>query len=76
MKSLLLLIILVFTINTGKTQVYDTTTFKGKADYYLQFVDKSQIPAQILYDRVFPVARLDVFSTESSWFLKFIISQT
>lgn len=61
MKKLFLLFTLVCIINTSKAQVYDTTTFQGKADYYLQFVDKTQIPTQILYDRVFPIARLDVF---------------
>lgn len=45
---------------------FDTTTFQGKADYCLQNVDKNQIPTQILYDRVFPLARLDAFNQGTS----------
>ena len=40
----------------------DTSTFQGKSDYILQYIDKSKIPTQILYDRVFPMAGLDFFN--------------
>lgn len=67
MKKLTLLFLLVYGIQqTSNAQVYDTTTFQGKADYYLQYVDKAQIPTQILYDRVFPIARLDAFNQGTS----------
>ncbi len=66
MKKLSLLVISTVIIHISNAQVFDTTTFQGKADYYLQFVDKTQIPTQILYDRVFPIGRLDVFNLGTS----------
>ncbi len=45
---------------------YDTTAFLGKADYVLQHVDKTEFLTQILYDRVFPWARLDVLNLTGS----------
>ncbi len=68
MKKFLVLLFLSCALQIGNAQVstlaitYDTTAFKGKADYHLQNVDKTQIPTQILYDRVFPFARLDAFN--------------
>ncbi len=62
MKKFFFFFASVCAIHLSTAQVYDTTIFQGKADYYLQFVDKAQIPTQILYDRVFPIARLDVFN--------------
>ncbi|MEP6583514.1 MAG: T9SS type A sorting domain-containing protein [Ginsengibacter sp.] len=66
MKKLFLMFLLACAIQSTNAQVYDTTTFQGKADYYLQYVDKAQIPTQILYDRVFPIARLDAFNQGTS----------
>lgn len=71
MKKLSFLFLLSFIIQISNAQIinalsYDTTTFQGKADYVLQYLDKNQIPTHILYDRVFPLARLDVFNQGTS----------
>ena len=42
----------------------DTSAFQGKTDYLFRYLDKSQIPTQILYDRVFPLGRLDMFNQQ------------
>ncbi|MCU0352412.1 MAG: hypothetical protein MUD08_01530 [Cytophagales bacterium] len=42
----------------------DTSTFQGKADYVFRYLDKTQVPTQILYDRVFPLGRLDMFNQQ------------
>lgn len=71
MKRLTLLFLMACIIQISNAQIInaissDTTTFQGKADYYLQYLDKNQIPTHILYDRVFPLARLDVFNQGTS----------
>lgn len=66
MKKLSFFLFLACAVQLSKAQVatlavtYDTTTFQGKADYHLQNVDKTQIPTQILYDRAFPLAHLEL----------------
>lgn len=68
MKKVSFLLVLAFAMQASNAQIttlattYDTTTFKGKADYYLQNLDKTQMPMRMLYDRVFPLARLDAFN--------------
>lgn len=42
----------------------DTAAFQGKTDYLFRYLDKSQILTQILYDRVFPLGRLDMFNQQ------------
>lgn len=66
MKKFWLLFSLIVYVKFSIAQSFDTTTFQGKADYILQNLDKSQIPTQILYDRVFPLARLDAFNKGTS----------
>lgn len=66
MKKICLIISLIIFVQFSIAQSFDTTTFQGKADYTLQNLDKSQIPTQILYDRVFPLARLDAFNKGTS----------
>lgn len=62
MRKIFIFLLLFSVVQLCMAQSFDTTTFQGKADYPLQNVDKGQIPTQILYDCVFPLARLDAFN--------------
>ena len=56
----------------------DTSSYAKKMDYTIQYIDKSKIPTGILYDRVFPTARLNNFNQvgrqDTSSFIHFIQS--
>jgi|GEM_PF-955353 len=62
MRNILLIWLLFFSGLTLYAQTVDTSTYTQKIDYRLQHLSKTPITTGILYDRVFPAARLHQFN--------------
>ena len=62
MRKILLAWLLFFSGLTLYAQTVDTSTYTKKVDYRLQNLSKTPITTGILYDRVFPAARLHQFN--------------
>jgi len=62
MRKILLIWLLFFSGLTLYAQTVDTSTYTKKIDYRLQYLSKTPITTGILYDRVFPAARLHQFN--------------
>jgi len=62
MYKILLPWLLFFSGLTLYAQTVDTSTYTQKIDYRLQNLSKTPITTGILYDRVFPAARLHQFN--------------
>ena len=56
-KAILILVYLVVSIAL-KAQI-DTTTYAGRVDYSMQYINKADISSGILYDRVMKISGIE-----------------
>ena len=61
-KLLLLLLPLLLCSLLAQAQTVDTSTYTKKMDWLFQHLSKTPVTTGILYDRVYPAAKLDLFN--------------